>query len=58
MLQLEGMAQASRAKVCATSSGMMMVASAVTFTGVASRRTLPHDTASSGFAPESEPAKW
>ena len=47
----------SRANVCATRSGMMNVASAVTLTGVASNRILPHETASSGLAPESEPSK-
>ena len=35
----------------------MSVASAWTLTGRASARTFPHETASSGVAPESEPSK-
>ena len=44
------------AKVCETSKGNRMVASPETFTGRASARILPQETASSGCAPESLPS--
>ena len=44
------------AKVCATRRGKTRVASALSFTGRASVRILPQDTASSGRAPLSEPS--
>ena len=45
-----------RAKVCDTRSGKRIVASPYTFTGRASARIFPQDTASSGRAPESLPS--
>lgn len=46
----------SLAKVCDTMSGNTRVASAQTLTGFASILIFPHEIASSGLAPESEPS--
>lgn len=50
------LAKCRLANVWPTSSGSTRLASAYIFTGVASLRILPHETASSGLAPLSLPS--